>query len=62
MSVDDIARQVTDEILAEEAARKRVASDPNAAVGTDVYLLRMLLSALDNAQAALAEYQTAAER
>lgn len=59
MSVDDIARQITDEILAEEAARKRIAAEPDAPIGTDAYLLRMLLSALDSMRAALTEYQAA---
>lgn len=60
MTVDQIAKEITDEILAEEAARERVRLNPDAPKGSDVDLIRLLLSSLDNANAALREYEAEA--
>lgn len=52
--VDDIAKEITEEIKCEELARTRVAMLPD--VG-DINLLKVLLRTIDNQSAALLEYE-----
>jgi hypothetical protein len=55
-TIDEIAREVTEECRAEMKARERVKSS-RFAVGSDLHLMEMLLRQVDNLQAAFMEMQ-----
>jgi hypothetical protein len=59
-SIDDIAAEITEEIRCEERARERVAKADE--VSGDIYLLKVLLSVIDSQNAALREYEAAAQQ